>query len=66
MDLQYAPWASEIELPFYQALAQSKIEIDKLNDSARTVLGLYEPRANVPPDQSCRMRVLGNALVSDE
>ena len=65
MALKFAPWGSEIELPFYTALSQLKIDHDKLDDSARTVLGLYEPRATAP-EESCRMRVLGNALTSDE
>lgn len=64
--MQFAPFGSEIELPFYQNLSQFKIDHDKLDDSARPVLGLYEARANSSPDQSCRMRVLGNALVSNE
>lgn len=66
MALKFAPFGSEIELPFYTALSQSKIDHDKLDDSARSVLGLYEPRANTAPDESCRMRVLGNALTSVE
>lgn len=66
MALKFAPFGSEIELPFYTALSQSKIDHDKLDDSARSVLGLYEPRAAAEPDQSCRMRVLGNALKSVE
>ncbi|TVY44862.1 Ubiquitin-like modifier-activating enzyme [Lachnellula subtilissima] len=65
MALKFAPFGSEIELPFYTALSQSKIDHDKLDDSARTVLGLYEPRSTAPED-SCRMRVLGNALNSDD
>lgn len=65
MALKYAPFGSEIDLPFYTALSQSKIDHDKLDDSARTVIGLYEPRI-VGPEDSCRMRVLGNALTSDE
>jgi ubiquitin-like modifier-activating enzyme ATG7 len=65
MALKFAPFNSEIELPFYSALSQSKIDHDKLDDSARTVLGLYEPRVT-DPDSSVRMRVLGNALTSDE
>ncbi|PQE28323.1 ubiquitin-like modifier-activating enzyme atg-7 protein [Rutstroemia sp. NJR-2017a WRK4] len=66
MALQFAPFSSEIELPFYTALSSLKIDHDKLDDSARPVLGLYEPRAAASPDQSCRMRVLGNALTSDD
>ncbi|CAG8957483.1 hypothetical protein HYFRA_00011465 [Hymenoscyphus fraxineus] len=65
MALKFAPFGSEIDLPFYTALSQSKIDHDKLDDSARTVIGLYEPRI-VKPEDSCRMRVLGNALTSDD
>lgn len=66
MALKFAPFASEIELPFYTALSQVKIDHDKLDDSARSVLGLYEPRPNATPYESCRMRILGNALTSLE
>ncbi len=66
MALQFAPFISDIELPFYSALASLKINHDKLDDSARKVLGLYEVRANDPPESSCRMQILGNALTSDE
>ncbi|RDA88258.1 hypothetical protein CP532_0367 [Ophiocordyceps camponoti-leonardi (nom. inval.)] len=61
--LQFATFTSEIELPFYSALFASKIDKDKLDESARNVLGLYEPRAEKPED-SCRMQILGNALTS--
>jgi ubiquitin-like modifier-activating enzyme ATG7 len=64
--LKYAPFGSEIELPFYTALSQLKIDHDKLDDSARTVLGLYEPRLTASPEEGCRMRVLGTALTSNE
>lgn len=64
--LQFAPFGSEIELPFYTALSTSKIDVDKLDDSARKVLGLYEPRSNLAPESSCRMQVLGNALTSTQ
>ncbi len=66
MSLKFAPFGSEIELPFYTALSNFKIDFDKLDDSARPVLGLYEPRVTSSPDESCRMQVLGNALTSDE
>ncbi|KAG9244752.1 autophagy-related protein-like protein 7 [Calycina marina] len=62
--LKFAPWGSEIELPFYTALAQLKIDHDKLDDSARGVTGLYEARVGAPAD-SCRMRILGNAFFGD-
>lgn len=61
--LQFAPFTSEIELPFYSALFASKLDYDKLDDSARGVLGLYEPRAE-QPETSCKMQILGNALTS--
>lgn len=62
--LQFAPFTSEIELPFYAALFASKIDHVKLDESARNVLGLYEPRAE-QPDDSCRMQILGNALTNN-
>ncbi|RKL22429.1 Ubiquitin-like modifier-activating enzyme atg7 [Fusarium oxysporum] len=61
--LQFAPFISEIELSFYSALFGSKLEHDKLDDSARSILGLYEPRLE-EPESSCRMQILGNALTS--
>lgn len=62
--LQFAPFRSEIELPFYSALFGSKLDYDRLDDSARGVLGLYEPRVE-DPDSSCRLQILGNALASN-
>ena len=64
--MRFAPFASDIELPFYTSLASLKIDYDKLDDSARRVLGLYEVRASDAPEASCRMQLLGNALTSDE
>ncbi|KAI9808735.1 MAG: Autophagy protein 7 [Sarcosagium campestre] len=64
--LQFAPFASDIELPFYSALASHKINHDMLDDSARRLLGLYEVRASDRPDVSCRMQILGNSLISDD
>ncbi len=61
--LQFAPFTSDIELPFYSALFASKLDYDKLDDSARGVLGLYEPRV-AQPEASCKMQILGNALTS--
>lgn len=62
----YAPFASDIELPFYTALTSQKINHDKLDDSARQVLGLYELRPTDAPNASCRMQIHGNALSNDE
>ncbi|SPO06638.1 related to APG7 (component of the autophagic system) [Cephalotrichum gorgonifer] len=61
--VQFVPNSSEIELPFYSALFASKLDHDKLDNSARQVLGLYEPRV-VDPEDSCKLQVLGNALTS--
>ncbi|KAJ5214796.1 Ubiquitin-like modifier-activating enzyme atg7 [Penicillium chermesinum] len=54
--MQYTPFASDIELPFYTALASHKINHDKLNDS---------PPLD-PANVSCRMQIHGNALTSNE
>ncbi|KAJ6007954.1 Ubiquitin-like modifier-activating enzyme atg7 [Penicillium herquei] len=64
--MQYTPFASDIELPFYAALASHKINHDKLDDSARPVLGLYEIRSTDPENNSCRMQIHGNALTKVE
>ena len=64
--MRFAPFASDIELPFYTSLAALKIDHDRLDDSARRVLGLYEVRPTDTPEASCRMQLLGNALTSDE
>ncbi|KAL2802283.1 hypothetical protein BJX63DRAFT_426177 [Aspergillus granulosus] len=64
--MQYTPFASDIELPFYTALASLKINHDKLDDSARKVLGVYEVRPTDSPNASCRMQIHGNALTNDE
>lgn len=63
--MRYTPFASDIELPFYTALASHKINHDKLDDSARPVLGLYEIRSTDPANASCRMQIHGNALTSN-
>lgn len=64
--MQYTPFASDIELPFYTALASLKINYDRLDDSARKVLGLYEIRPSDAPNASSRMQIHGNALTSDK
>ena len=65
MDIKFAPFTSEIELPFYSALFSTKLEHDKLDDSARSVLGLYEPRPHAAAEASTKMQILGNALTSN-
>lgn len=63
--LKFATFISDIELPFYTSLASHKINHDKLNDSARSLVGLYELRPSDSPDASCRLQLHGNALSSD-
>ncbi|MCJ1439091.1 Autophagy protein 7 [Xylographa pallens] len=63
---QYATFTSDIELPFYTSLASHKINHDKLDDSARRVLGLYELNPKDPDSASCRMQLHANALTGDE
>ena len=62
--MQYVPFISDIDLPFYASLASQKINTDKLDDSARTVLGLYEIRPSDPREHSCRMQIHSNALTA--
>lgn len=63
-ELKFSAFSSQIELPFYSALFSSKLDHDKLDDSARFVLGVYESNATATPDESTRMQILGNALTS--
>ena len=63
---QYATFTSDIELPFYTSLASHKINHDKLDDSARRVLGLYELNPKDSESASCRMQLHANALTGDE
>ncbi|KAH8893135.1 ubiquitin-like modifier-activating enzyme atg-7 [Thozetella sp. PMI_491] len=64
MDLKFSAFSSEIEMPFYSALFQLKLDYDKLDDSARQIIGLYEPRSHVEPSASTKMQILGSALTS--
>lgn len=64
--MQYVPFASDVEIPFYASLASHKINHDKLDDSARKLLGLYEIRPADAKEHSCRMQIHGNALTSDD
>ena len=64
--MQYAPWISDIELAFYSSLSNLKINHDKLDSSARKVLGLYEIQNRDPPGRSTRMQIHGTALTGDE
>lgn len=64
--LKFATFISDIELPFYTSLASHKINHDKLNDSARSLVGLYEIRPSDLPEVSCRLQLHGNALINDK
>ncbi|KAL8999748.1 MAG: hypothetical protein Q9169_001421 [Polycauliona sp. 2 TL-2023] len=63
--LKFATFTSDIELPFYTSLANLKINHDKLDDSSRQILGLYEIRPTDAPEVSCRLQIHGNSLTSD-
>jgi ubiquitin-like modifier-activating enzyme ATG7 len=65
-DLRFAPFESEIDLPFYSAFFASKLDHDKLDDSARPILGVYEPRPQAPAESSTKMQILANALTSNQ
>ncbi|KAF1925801.1 autophagy-related protein 7 [Didymella exigua CBS 183.55] len=64
--LKFAPWQSDVDVQFYAALAHIKINHDKLNDSARKVLGLYETRPGDHASRSMRVQIHPNALTSDD
>ncbi|CAK7567150.1 MAG: Autophagy protein 7 [Sporothrix epigloea] len=64
--LQFATFNSLVEMPFYTALFASKLDHDKLDDSARAVLGLYEPRGEKDPSTSSQMQIQGGALTSNQ
>ncbi|RAR14606.1 autophagy-related protein 7 [Stemphylium lycopersici] len=64
--LKFAPWISDVDVQFYAALAHIKINHDKLDDSARKVLGLYEVRPNEHSSRSMRVQIHPNALTSDD
>ncbi len=66
MPLRYATWISDVELAFYSSLASIKINHDKLDSSARKVLGLYEINPKDDEARSTRMQIHGNALTTDE
>ncbi|EER28207.1 Autophagy protein 7 [Coccidioides posadasii str. Silveira] len=64
--MQYTPFISDIEIPFFSSLATLKLNHDKLDDSIHNILGFYEVRPSDPQEVSCRMQVPGNALVADK
>ncbi|KAH7091309.1 autophagy-related protein 7 [Paraphoma chrysanthemicola] len=64
--LKFAPWQSDVDVQFYAALAHIKINHDKLDDSARKVLGVYEVRPGDHSSRSMRIQIHPNALTSDD
>ncbi|KAJ6260639.1 hypothetical protein Dda_4866 [Drechslerella dactyloides] len=63
---EFAPFASDIDLAFFSSLAYRKINFDKLDTSARPVLGVYEIQPNDSPENSCRIQVGPTALTAKE
>lgn len=64
--VQFAPFSSQLDMPFYSAFFASKLDHDKLDDSARSLLGLYEPRGEKEAEASTKMQIHGNALTSNQ
>ncbi|KAF2201294.1 hypothetical protein GQ43DRAFT_371776 [Delitschia confertaspora ATCC 74209] len=64
--LKFATWTTDVEIQFYAALAHIKINHDKLDDSARKILGLYDIRPGDHPSRSSRLQIHGNALTTDD
>jgi len=64
--IKFATWSTDVEIQFYAALAHIKINHDKLDDSARKVLGLYDVRPGDHPSRSSRLQIHGTALTTDE
>lgn len=63
-ELKFAAFSSQLELPFYTSLFKFKLDHGKLDDSARFVLGMYEPNPGAKSEDSSRMQILGNALTN--
>ncbi|KAH0372531.1 ubiquitin-like modifier-activating enzyme atg-7, partial [Aureobasidium melanogenum] len=63
--LKFAPWTSEIDIGFYSALGNLKLNHDRLDSSARRVLGVYQIQTRDPPERSARMQVHNQALTQD-
>ncbi|THX41474.1 E1-like protein-activating [Aureobasidium pullulans] len=63
--LKFAPWTSEIDLGFYSALGNLKLNHDRLDSSARRVLGVYQIQTKDKPERSARMQIHNAALTQD-
>lgn len=64
--MKYDSFYSFLELGFYASLAQHKIDYDKLDDSARKLLGLYAPAKVSSARDGARMEIAPNALTANE
>ena len=62
--LKFATFTSDIDLPFWAALASRKVDDDKLDDSPKSLSGFYEICPRDAPSSSCRMQIHGNALTT--
>lgn len=64
--MKFDAFYSFVEVGFYSSLANQKIDHDKLDDSARPLLGLYSPaKVNTVRDGS-RLEIAPNALTAHE
>ena len=63
--IRFATLNSEVELSFWASLASDKINKDKLDESARPLVGAYEIRPQDEPDLSCRIQIHGDALTNE-
>ena len=63
--LKFATLTSSVELPFWAALASQKINKDRLDDSARRILGVYRIPLPGEASASCCLEVHADALTND-
>lgn len=63
--VQFVPWGTEVEPGFWTSLANLKINTDKLDESTRHMIGMYDVRYGALPASSCRMMVGQSALTSN-
>lgn len=63
--LQFVPWQTEVDPGFWISLANLKIKVDKLDESTRQIIGMYDMRYGAPPAASCRVMINQSALQSN-
>lgn len=63
--LKFATFTSQVELPFWASLASEKIDQHKLDETERSISGVYEIRQDVSPEASCVLQLHGNGMASD-